>query len=198
MKTSLSFYYGVMNSAKTATLLMQFHSIKDTQSPVLLKPSIDTRDGELNLRSRTGINRDVHFLICQQDNICSLLEGYDTKHIFVDEVQFLTVEQIDQLRLLSLVTNVSCFGLKTDYRGRFFPASEHLFEIADKLKEIKTRCSQCYRKAIMTAKFTVVDGKKVYTKSVPPSRDNDCNTNVIDIGGDDKYQSLCWHCYTSV
>jgi thymidine kinase len=186
-----------MNSAKTATLLMHLYNIQDTQSPILLKPSIDTRDGELNLRSRIGINRDVNFLIYSDTDLCLLIQDQRTNHIFVDEVQFLTVNQINQLRVISMKVNVSCFGLKTDYRSNLFPASRRLLEIADKFKEIKTRCSCCFRKAVMTAKFKmvistdrfgVIDSKKIYIRETE-------NDDVIDIGGEDKYQSLCWRCY---
>jgi thymidine kinase len=188
-KTSLSYYYGVMNSAKTAMMLMNIHNIQSTQKPILIKPTIDTRS-ITNAVSRTGLTREVDIHLSPTDNIAKMhgIFNMGITHIFVDEAQFLTVDQVNQLRFISQRINVVCFGLKTDYTGSLFPASKRLIEISDTIKEIKTRCSLCNRKAVMTAKFTVINDIKVFTKE-------ECETEVVDIGGEEKYQSMCWICY---
>ena len=103
--------------------------------------------------------------------------------VIVDEAQFLTPEQIDELRFI--VDNkgipVLCFGLRTDFLTHVFPGSLRLLEIADSISEIKTIC-RCGSKATVNARIdgngnVITDGEQVL------------------IGGNDSYEAMCYSCY---
>lgn len=178
------FYYGVMGSSKTANALMtKFNFEEQGKKVILLKPSIDNRDGSTVVRSRIGISSNA-LLIEQNGKIKDTLaceKDYDM--IVVDEAQFLTELQVNELReLVDEGVFVRCYGLKTDYMGKLFEGSKRLLEISDSIREIKSMCI-CGRKAIMNAR--VQDGKILYSG------------DQIDIGGNEKYRALCYQCWKS-
>lgn len=193
MNSKLYYYFGVMSSSKSALLLMKAHSFEERGIPFLcIKPSIDDRDGEDIIKSRIGISREcitvdiTHDLYKFIDTyvVNVQMQGYDKpKWILVDECQFLSSEQVDQLANVVdiLDINVMCYGLRTDFKTKFFDGSKRLMEIADDIEEIKASCS-CGRKAIVNARV-------------------DTNGNVvnegeqIEIGGNERYISLCRRCY---
>ena len=121
----------------------------------LIKPAADRRDGEFTLRSRIGLTAQCEAIGPE----CDLRERYAAHGkadvIIVDECQFLTSEQIDQLRELVDRENlpVLCFGLRTDFQTKLFPGSRRLFELADSITEIKTICD-CGRKATTNARIS--------------------------------------------
>lgn len=177
------FYYGAMGSSKTANALMTRFNFEDKgKKVVLLKPSIDTRDGADIVRSRAGLSAKA-LLIEPESHIKDVLplpaEEYD--NIIVDEAQFLSRQQVDELReIVDHGTMVMCYGLRTDFRGLLFEGSKRLMEIADSLREIVTMCP-CGRKAIMNARY--VNDKIIY------------DGEQIVIGGNDAYVALCHQCY---
>ena len=105
--------------------------------------------------------------------------------MLVDEAQFLTPEQVDQLAKVvdDFGCNVMCFGLRTDFRTSLFPGSRRLFEIADSIEEVKSTCS-CGRKTIVNARIDK-DGN-IITEG-----------EQVEIGGNDRYMSLCRKCWSS-
>jgi thymidine kinase len=188
---SLSFYYGTMSSSKTANLLMMAHNYRSQKKNILLiKPSIDNRFGKNIIKSRVGIQAHADIIVKNTDNIFKLVlsiikeQKIPPQCIFVDECNFLTEIQIDQLRKLTILSPVKCFGLRTDYTSKLFPGSKRLFEIADNVEEMSTICGECSRKAIISMKIR--NGKVI--KIGDP---------VIDVGLDDKYKAVCWYCWIS-
>lgn len=179
----LYFYYGVMGSSKTANALMtKFNMEEHDKKVLLLKPSLDNRDGVKLVKSRVGISAEA-VLVKEDDSVKKIvIESGSFDIIIVDEAQFFKKEQIDDLRNIvdRGLASVMCYGLKTDYMGNLFEGSKRLFEIADSIREIKSLCP-CGRKAIMNARYS--DGKIVYSG------------DRIDIGGDDKYKALCYRCW---
>lgn len=177
------FYYGAMGSSKTANALMTRFNFEDKgKRVILMKPSIDTRDGADIVKSRAGLQAKA-VLIEPDSKIRDVLpksaDYYD--NIIVDEAQFLSKEQVDELReIVDQGTVVMCYGLKTDFRGLMFEGSKRLMEVADTLREIVTMC-YCGRKAIMNARY--VDNKIIY------------DGEQIYIGGDEAYISVCHQCY---
>jgi thymidine kinase len=103
--------------------------------------------------------------------------------IFVDEAQFLTEEQVDQLSDVVdyLGINVMCYGLRTDFKSKLFPGSKRLFELADTIEEIKSTC-ECGNKTIINAR---VDKDGNVLKNGPQTL----------VGGDDRYISICRKCW---
>ena len=167
----LYFKYGAMGSSKTATALITKYNYEERGMRVwLMKPAADRRDGEFTLRSRIGLTAQCEAV----GPDCDLRERYAAHGkadvIIVDECQFLTGEQIDQLRELVDRENlpVLCFGLRTDFQTKLFPGSRRLFELADSITEIKTICddgvkygcaSVCIPASYVMQAAEYVDGK---------------------------------------
>lgn len=181
-KYKLYFRYGTVSSSKTMNLLVVAHNY-DIQGKNVkaIKPAIDTRFGHKLIRSRTGIQRKADMCVKPTASIkFSGTENIDC--VLVDECQFLSVDHIDQLRSMTSAHPVICYGLRTDYRGKLFPASSRLMEVADSIEEIKTECTRCHRKATFNMK--IVNGSVVKTGSSEP-----------DLGCEEKYIPVCWACW---
>ena len=182
----LYFKYGAMGSSKTAQALITKYNYEENDLAVwLLKPSADTRDGENILRSRIGLEAEVE-IVAPQTNLVELfcrerMGRCDV--IIVDECQFLTTAQIDELRSLVDEYNipVMCFGLRTDFQTKLFPGSLRLMEVADTIQEIKTICD-CGAKATVNAR---IDGQgHIVTQGAQ-----------VFLGGNDSYIAMCHKCY---
>ncbi len=173
----LYFYYGAMNSSKTANALMTHFNYQEVgQRALLCKTETDTRDGERVIRSRIGLEMECIFLRELVRMPEEEIKSYDC--IIVDEVQFATRGQIDFLSDIVdfMEVPVVCYGLRTDFQNNLFPGSERLVAIADIIQEIKTVC-WCGRKATCNARFDsrgiVRDGEQVV------------------LGANDNYVALC-------
>lgn len=179
--SKLYFKYGCMNSSKSANLLMIKHNYEEQGFRVLLiKPKVDDRDGDSIIRSRVGIQSDCITL----DEFSSVYSCFDiekTDVVMVDEAQFLSVEQVNELYQISFKVPVMCFGLLIDFTQQLFPGSKRLVELAESIQEIKTVC-KCGKKATINARFD--QNGKVITVG-----------EQIDIGGNEKYRALCKECY---
>ena len=180
----LYFKYGSMGSSKTAqALITKFNYEEQGMKVWLFKPAIDTRENAPVVRSRIGLEAEA-MLVDSKENLLTLYRKnpyYDV--IIVDECQFLTEEQVNQLSEITMEYNVPvlCFGLKTDFLTHMFPGSKRLFEIAESISEIKNVC-KCGRKATVNARL---DKKgKIITEG-----------EQIHIGGNDSYQAMCYKCY---
>ena len=182
----LYFKYGAMGSSKTAQALITKYNYEENDLRVwLIKPSADTRDGRQILRSRIGLEAEVEVIPPEMD-ICARFRETQQGHcdvIIVDECQFLTEEQIDQLRSIVNDENipVMCFGLRTDFQTRLFPGSRRLMEVADTIQEIKTICD-CGAKATVNARIDA-DGH-IITEGAQ-----------VVLGGNDSYIAMCHKCY---
>lgn len=196
MQGKLRFVYSPMEAGKSAMLLIEAHYFEKRNVGVLcMKSSIDNRDGTDVIKSRIGIERecltiypdyDIYEIVNnilkeQEEN--NIEEQNRLQWILVDESQFLTGLQVEQLRAIvdNLGINVMCYGLRTDFRTRLFEGSKRLFELADDIEEMKISCT-CGRKAIFNARFNefgviVTDGEQIL------------------IGGEDKYKPICSKCY---
>ena len=184
--SKLYFRYGVMGSSKTAEALMcRFNYIQKGFNVLLLKPSIDNRfESETpQIISRIGIKADCIKFDKNQDIIALFQKENSTNKvdvIIVDEAQFATIKQIEQLRRISYNIPVLCYGLLTNFKTELFEGSKRLIEIADSLKEIKSIC-KCGRKASVNARF--IDGKITN------------QGEEILIGAEESYESMCYLCY---
>ena len=182
----LYFKYGAMGSSKTAQALITKYNYEENDLQVwLIKPSADTRDGAQILRSRIGLEAQVEVIPPEVDIYARFLGGKARRSdvIIVDECQFLTEKQIDQLRTIVNEHNIPvlCFGLRTDFRTRLFPGSRRLMELADCIEEIKTMCD-CGVKATVNAR---IDGNgHIVTEGAQ-----------VVLGGNDSYIAMCHKCY---
>jgi thymidine kinase len=197
--SKLYFRHGAMNSGKSTGLLQVAFNYEERGQRVLLaKPGIDTK-GAGEIVSRLGMTRCVDFLIqpgddaravfaaqAAGDDPDALLEHVQVPPVaclLVDEAQFLTPSQVDDLFRIAVLDRVPviAYGLRTDFRTRAFPGAARLLEIAHSLEELKTIC-RCGRKALFNTRRVgediVFDGDQV----------------AID-GADVWYESLCGSCY---
>ena len=181
----LYFKYGAMGSSKTAQALITKYNYEENDLNVwLIKPSADVRDGVNVLRSRIGLEAEVQIIPPDVDvyKLFTETKQNTCDVVIVDECQFLTPEQIDQLRFIVNDFNipVMCFGLRTDFQTKLFPGSLRLMEIADAIQEIKTMCD-CGSKATVNARisdgYIVTEGAQVV------------------LGGNDCYIAMCHRCY---
>ena len=180
----LYFKYGAMGSSKTATALITKYNYEERGMKVwLIKPAADQRDGAFTLKSRIGLTAEAAAIAPDKD-LCALYAARERPDvIIVDECQFMTAPQIDQLRWLVDREDlpVLCFGLRTDFQTHLFPGSRRLFELADSITEIKTICD-CGRKATTNARispdgYVLTEGDQVF------------------LGGNDSYIAMCHKCY---
>lgn len=149
----LYFYYGAMNSSKTANALMtKFNYEEVGQRALLCKTETDTRDGQRVIRSRIGLEMECVFLGELMQMPEEKIRSYNC--IIVDEVQFASCEQIDFLSDIVdfMEVPVVCYGLRADFQNRLFPGSERLITVADTIQEIKTVC-WCGKKATCNARY---------------------------------------------
>ncbi|GAA1750778.1 thymidine kinase [Agromyces humatus] len=189
----LYFRYGAMNSGKSTALLQAAFNYEERGHEVLLaKPAIDTK-GDRDIVSRLGVVREVDFTIGPDSSVLDIFQqhrnriiedhGRDVSCLLVDEAQFLSSEQVDDLLRIALIDNVPvlAYGIRTDFQTVAFPGSRRLLEVAHSLEELKTIC-RCGRKAIFNARL--VDGVFVF----------DGDQVAID-GELVTYESLCGVCY---
>lgn len=188
-KGKLYFRYGTMGSAKTAMLLTTAYNFEERKMSYLcMKPAIDTREGKSVIRSRIGIERACHWIYPETDLYLFAKKYFKEKGevvdwFLVDEAQFLSARQIDQLSMIvdDFGSNVICYGLRTDFQTHLFEGSKRLFEIADTIDEIKSTCT-CGNKTIVNARIDscgdiITEGEQV------------------EIGGDDRYIAVCRKCW---
>lgn len=183
----LYFKYGVMGSSKTAQALMCKFNYEQVGFKVnILKPAIDTRDvsdNKIIIKSRIGLTSEC-LTFNKDENLFDFiynLNGFDNKSvIIIDECQFCTKQQVDELKRVSTHIPVLCYGLLTNFKTELFEGSKRLVEIAESLMEIKAVC-ECGRKATMNARF--IDDKIV------------TEGEEILIGGNESYKAICHNCY---
>lgn len=156
---------------------------------ILLKPEIDNRSGGDYIESRIGLKKKT-IAISKDESVIdkiSCLESFKNdlikNFIIVDEVQFFTEQQIDELAYIVdfFEIDVFCYGLKTDFTGKLFEASKRLFEIADKFEEIKSIC-ECGNKTTFNARINELG--EVITEG-----------EQVLIGGNESYKPLCRKCF---
>ncbi len=191
--SKLYFRYGAMNSGKSTALLQAAYNYEERGQEVLLtKPQIDTK-GDSAIVSRLGVTRPVDFTVSPEEDIHEAFlresarvlaeTGKPVSCLLVDEAQFLTEGQVDDLLRIAILAGVPvlAYGIRTDFQTVAFPGSRRLLEIAHSLEELKTIC-RCGRKAVFNARKVgdryVFDGDQV----------------AID-GVDVTYESLCGKCY---
>ena len=177
----LYFKYGVMGSSKSASALMTAFNYRQKGYKVLLaKPSLDTCEQNV-ISSRIGLSAPCE-VFDSQTNLVDFVHAHGKIDVvIVDEVQFCSRVQIDQLKQLTFEDIVViCYGLKTNFKTELFEGSKRLLELAESVQEIKAVC-RCGSKATINAKivggYVVTEGKE------------------IDIGGDEKYEGMCYACW---
>ena len=156
--SKLYFRYGAMNSGKSTHLMQVAHNYEERgMKVILIKPATDKKGGD-KLVSRLGVERKVDILCLEKMNIYEEIQKWQevkfkVNCILVDEVQFMTKEQVDQLFKIAVVLDIPviCYGLRTDFMMEGFEGSTRLLLLAHSIEEMKTIC-KCGRKAILNGR----------------------------------------------
>lgn len=185
-----------MGSGKSLDLIAKSYNFEERGLNVLvMKSAIDDRDGLGVIHSRAIGNRNceviygnTNILDYVTEYICFKNDGigfYRLNWLLIDECQFLSEEQIDQIAMVVdyYGVNAICYGLRTDFKTKLFPASKRLFELADTIEEVKSMCD-CGQKPIINARVDK-DGN-ILTEG-----------EQIEVGGDDRYVAYCRSCYNN-
>lgn len=192
--SKFTFYYGPMGSGKSLDLIRTAYNYKERGMKVLVyKPKTDTREGteKCIIATRVGLSLEAKWL--EEDvrklkqslyeDLSSLNEPFDNvRAILIDEAQFLTREQVKELKMFSILYGVPFifYGLKVDFQGELFEGTQALLSWSEKSSELITMCS-CGKPARQNAR--VVNGKIM--------REGE----LVAIEGETKYIALCNKCY---
>lgn len=181
----LYFRYSAMNSGKTTALIQAAFNYEERgMKPLIIKPSTDTK-GKQAIVSRLGISRQVDILLHPDESIEHAMKNHAECHcLLVDEAQFLTTIQVDELFWYAVKHDVPvlAYGLRTDFQTVGFPGATRLLELAHELQELKTIC-RCGKKAILNGRKRA--GEFIFHGSQV----------AIDGEKDIEYESLCASCY---
>lgn len=184
--SKLYFRYGAMNCGKSSALMQVAYNYEQNNKKVIvIKSEIDTK-GNNYLESRIGLKRKVDILLKENESIEKYYDKLDEiSCILVDEAQFLSEKQVDELYYITKYYNIPviCYGLKTDFQSKLFDGSKRLLELSDELDELITIC-RCGKRAKFSARFI---NDKFTLKG---------DTNLIDGSVSNvKYIPLCGKCY---
>jgi len=150
---------------------------------------------EENTNKNIDKNIDKNIEINEKD--CEGKKDYQNKLncILVDEAQFLSDNNVLQLRFITTYLDIPVitYGLRTTYKGTLFTGSQALFCYADSIEEIKTTCTFCNKKAILNLKVTHDKTSDESNNKATSSNDK----NLVDLGFEDKYKSVCYLHYFS-
>ena len=188
----LYFRYGAMGCGKTAQLLVvAFNYEERGQKVCVIKPAIDTKNDK-KLLSRIGLSRDTDFVFSRNDDLFSKIkENYAKVNcVLVDEAQFLTSKQADELSEVASLLNIPviCYGLRLNFKQNDsgFEGATRLLQLAHEIEELKTICD-CGKKATRNLRFIngvlMTEGEAV----------------VIDDGKTEvEYKAFCPDCYYKI
>ena len=184
----LYFYYASMNAGKSTTLLQaDFNYRERGMRTMLFTAAVDERAGAGRIASRIGLEEEATPFDADTDIAATVASAHAIEPVacvLVDEAQFLSEAQVDQLAHLADVVGVPvlAYGLRTDFQGRLFPGSARLLALADALVELKSVCA-CGRKATMNLRVDA-EGRAVAEGA------------QTDIGGNERYVALCRRHFT--
>lgn len=185
-KMKLYFFHSVMNAGKSTHLLQVNYNYKERgMNTVLITSGIDNRYGVGKITSRIGLSAEA-LTFTSDTNMFDIIPS-NVNCVIVDEAQFLTRKQVEELAEFvdEAGVPVMAYGLRVDFKQCLFEGSAALFALADKCVEMKTIC-HCGCKATQIAKLDN-NGKMV-----------DFNSPQVEIGGNDKYVSMCRRHYNEL
>jgi len=185
----LYFRYGAMNCGKSTALIQVDYNYRErNMKTLIIKPHTDTK-GSDKVISRLDVERTADILAKDRDNLYVIIEKWQHEKgpihcVLIDEAQFLTPSQVDQLFEVAVIQDIPviCYGLRTDFLLNGFEGSARLLLMAHSIEELKTIC-KCGQKAI-------ANGRKIGDRFVFEGEQV-----AIEGEADVVYESLCAHCY---
>lgn len=191
--SKIYFYTSAMSSGKTSmAITTAYNYLERNLKPLVIKPMVDTRDGdERTMMSRSGAKWD-NCIPLPKEGLGELElwlrpGGRKPDVIIIDEVQFLTVDQIEAIYAITkdLKIPLLCYGLRNNFQGGGFPASDWLLRHAGNITILKGIC-HCGKKA--THNLMVKDGEPYYGKE---------GESAVSVGGDETYHAVCFDHFQS-
>ncbi|OGT46060.1 MAG: thymidine kinase [Gammaproteobacteria bacterium RIFCSPHIGHO2_12_FULL_38_11] len=180
----LHFYYSAMNAGKSTTLLQSSYNYNERGMDTLLyTPKVDNRFGVGKITTRIGLQNKAIAIDKNFDVFLSakkqVAQNPNIKCVLIDEAQFLSKKQIEQLTFITDFLNIPVltYGIRSDFRGELFEGSSYLLAWADSIIELKTIC-HCGKKAIMNMRLDA-------------NGDTATEGEQVDIGGNEKYIATC-------
>lgn len=190
----LYFKQGAMKCGKTRDLIKTWYNYTEKgMNALIIKPGDDKKAG-VNIQSRANEELKADYVVPRDVNIYKLIMHHILENnldcILVDESQFLTAKQVDELSDIVDYLNIPvlCYGLRADAFTHLFTGSQRLFEVADVIEELKAIC-KCGEKATQNVRFDRIDGELIPIFSGPQI--------AID-GIDSEYDSFCRPCYKTL
>ena len=176
----LTFLTGTMSSGKTTHLLQSHFNIEDAFPGQVLLINKNDRSGDSVCSNRMG-GMSLSCGVTDDTNIVDLVSKQEQEtdnkiaYIFVDEVQFFSIAQIEQLVHLADVQDIDiyAYGLLTSYKGELFKASKRLIELCDKIVQISNgmRC-WCGARATHNALYLSGRSANAGSETVVDNADN--------------------------
>ncbi|HEY5882454.1 MAG TPA: thymidine kinase [Nakamurella sp.] len=197
------FFYGPMDCGKS-TLALQIHQNQVRQGRRgLLLTRLD-RSGPARISSRIGISSPALEVTDDLELDLVVRQAGPLNYVVVDEAQFLTSAQVDQLGLVAddLAVDVYAFGIATDFRSVLFPGSARLFEIADEVARVQVEVL-CWCGRVARFNGRVVDGRlarhgpTVLVADTASDLDPGTEEDPESGAGRSRYQVLCRRHYRS-
>lgn len=187
--SKLNFRYGAMNCGKSDLLIKTAYNYTEqglkiitvTPEVGLKKPGFITAraGGEWKVDIVTNPNMNI------RDEI-HRMKGRKRLHcVLVDEAQFMTREQVEQLERIAKNDNISviAYGLRSNVQRELFEGSKRLFELADTIEKIPTMC-RCGSQAEYNGRFL----NDVFHVGAPIVMIDTVYPGV-------RYESMCATCY---
>jgi thymidine kinase len=185
----IRFIYAAMNSGKSTMLLQTAFNYKERGMEVIM--FLPKLIGTNLIVSRIGLQHKAIVFDANFNFFDEIKKTIGISCVLIDEAQFLSKEHVLQLCRVCDELNIPilCYGLRSDFKGEPFEGSKYLLTLADELVELKTICV-CNKKAIMNMRKV----KDTSILSLTPVLQGD----QVEIGGNDKYISLCRKCYFDI
>lgn len=180
----LHFRYASMNAGKSTQLLQVAHNYEEGGHQIrLFTAKIDDRVRPGVIASRLGVAKDAEVFDSTTVFPDLIKHKADLACVLIDEAQFLTPKQVQQLHFMvhDLNLPIMCFGLRTDFKGEPFPGSTFLLSLAEDVSELKAICA-CGHKSTMQIRLDD-EGVRV------------CEGESVLIGGNNLYRQVCGHCF---
>jgi len=184
-RQKLTAIIGSMFSGKTTHLIEVYDALKNKEehekyeTPVIFKPSLDTRYAEGYVNSHDGEKRTA--IVCARaDDVLTYLSTYDASSVLLDETQFFNdgiVDIIDDI--LESGRQVIFTALPTNFKGEpfKFPGSDRhigeLIAMADDIQQLYATCTLCGKPATKTQRLIPLEAE-------------------IMIGGTNAYEARCY------
>lgn len=189
----LYFKFGAMKCGKTRDLIKTWYNYNEKgMNVIIIKPGDDKKAGE-NIQSRAKEELKADYVVPKNINVYDLISKHlvynNLDCVLLDEAQFLTEDQVDELADVVDKFNIPviCYGLRADAFTHLFTGSKRLFEIADVLEELKAIC-KCGDKATHNLRF---DRDSETLELIPIFS----GPQIAIDGIDSEYDSVCRPCY---